>query len=266
MASTIWESACAPGGADARRQYTADGRKFWAYGGDFGDIPNDDNFCINGLVYPDRTMHPGLWEVRAIHCPIAITPVDAAAARFVLHNRLDFTNTVGQREKRARAGARLTSCRASRASRGSQAGLVNLSWTLTLDGATVESGVQAAPAVAPHDTAEVPRGGGGGARAHAAVRSDTRARRRQFVLSGVGALVAHRRQRNALADAFLTIWRRPTSSASAGAGLRGRSGRAPLSPPGARRPGTCWASGRATCRRTSRSGSARRQRPRRRTR
>lgn len=37
-----------------------DGSKFWAYGGDFGDVPNDLNFCLNGLVWPDRTPHPAL--------------------------------------------------------------------------------------------------------------------------------------------------------------------------------------------------------------
>ena len=37
-----------------------DGGKHWAYGGDFGDAPNDLNFCLNGLLFPDRTTHPGL--------------------------------------------------------------------------------------------------------------------------------------------------------------------------------------------------------------
>jgi beta-galactosidase len=38
----------------------ADGSKAWAYGGDFGDTPNDLNFCINGIVWPDRTIHPAV--------------------------------------------------------------------------------------------------------------------------------------------------------------------------------------------------------------
>lgn len=38
----------------------ADGSKSWAYGGDFGDIPNDSNFCLNGIVWPDRTLHPAV--------------------------------------------------------------------------------------------------------------------------------------------------------------------------------------------------------------
>ncbi len=38
----------------------ADGSKNWAYGGDFGDTPNDLNFCLNGIVWPDRTIHPAV--------------------------------------------------------------------------------------------------------------------------------------------------------------------------------------------------------------
>lgn len=38
----------------------ANGNKYWAYGGDFGDTPNDLNFCANGLVWPDRTPHPAI--------------------------------------------------------------------------------------------------------------------------------------------------------------------------------------------------------------
>jgi hypothetical protein len=37
-----------------------DGVKYWAYGGDFGDVPHDLNFCLNGLIWPDRTPHPAL--------------------------------------------------------------------------------------------------------------------------------------------------------------------------------------------------------------
>jgi len=45
--------------------------EFWAYGGDFGDRPNDGNFCINGLVAPDRTPHPHYYEVKYGYQPIA---------------------------------------------------------------------------------------------------------------------------------------------------------------------------------------------------
>ncbi|XWS65492.1 hypothetical protein CRYUN_Cryun05aG0117500 [Craigia yunnanensis] len=48
------------------------GSKYWAYGGDFGDSPNDLNFCLNGLVWPDRTPHPALNEVKYVYQPIKV--------------------------------------------------------------------------------------------------------------------------------------------------------------------------------------------------
>lgn len=50
-----------------------DGKKHWAYGGDFGDTPNDLNFCLNGLMWPDRTAHPALHEVKFVYQPIKIS-------------------------------------------------------------------------------------------------------------------------------------------------------------------------------------------------
>jgi len=52
------------------KQKTADGRDYWAYGGDFGDTPNDLNFVCDGLVWPDRTPHPGLFEFQHLAQPI----------------------------------------------------------------------------------------------------------------------------------------------------------------------------------------------------
>ncbi|GFR49336.1 hypothetical protein Agub_g11298 [Astrephomene gubernaculifera] len=50
----------------------AQGRQveYWAYGGDFGDTPNDGQFCCNGLVFPDRSPHPALYEAKAVMAPI----------------------------------------------------------------------------------------------------------------------------------------------------------------------------------------------------
>jgi len=45
-------------------------KKFWAYGGDFGDKPNLDAFCINGLLAPDRTPHPHYYEVQHVYQPL----------------------------------------------------------------------------------------------------------------------------------------------------------------------------------------------------
>lgn len=47
-------------------KYTDSGEKYWAYGGDFGDTDNDRQFCINGLLFPDRSAHPALYEAK--HC------------------------------------------------------------------------------------------------------------------------------------------------------------------------------------------------------
>lgn len=49
------------------------GSKYWAYGGDFGDSPNDLNFCVNGLIWPDRTPHPALSEVKHVYQPIKVS-------------------------------------------------------------------------------------------------------------------------------------------------------------------------------------------------
>ncbi|CAO1943068.1 unnamed protein product [Urochloa humidicola] len=54
----------------------SDGSKFWAYGGDFGDTPNDLNFCLNGIVWPDRTIHPAVHEVKYLYQPIKISSTD----------------------------------------------------------------------------------------------------------------------------------------------------------------------------------------------
>ncbi|UCE43333.1 MAG: DUF4981 domain-containing protein [Candidatus Aminicenantes bacterium] len=69
------------------------GRPFWAFGGDFGppDTPNDDNFCINGLVFPDREIHPHIWEVKKVYQYIKAEPVELEKGRFRIHNMYDFT-------------------------------------------------------------------------------------------------------------------------------------------------------------------------------
>ena len=73
--------------------HDAQGRKFYAYGGDFGEnMPSDDNFCINGLVDPDRKPHPQLAEVRKVYQPIKIEAVDLDSLKFRIINRFDFSN------------------------------------------------------------------------------------------------------------------------------------------------------------------------------
>ena len=71
-------------------KYTTDGRKYWAYGGDFGDIPNDDNFCCNGLVQPDRRPNPSLYEVKKVYQYIKAEPVDLSEGKIRVQNKYDF--------------------------------------------------------------------------------------------------------------------------------------------------------------------------------
>ena len=70
-------------------QTLPDGTTRWAYGGDFGDEPNDGNFCLDGLVFPDRSPKPALWEHRHLASPVRISgaPGDLAAGRVTITNR-----------------------------------------------------------------------------------------------------------------------------------------------------------------------------------
>ena len=71
----------------------AQGRELYAYGGDFGEnMPSDGNFCINGLVDPDRKPHPQLAEVRKVYQPVKIEAVDLEKLQFRIINRFDFSN------------------------------------------------------------------------------------------------------------------------------------------------------------------------------
>ncbi len=71
---------------------TADGQKKYFYGGDFGEFPHDSNFCMDGLVYPDRTPHTGLIEFKNVMRPARISAVDLAKGVFEVWNLYDFRN------------------------------------------------------------------------------------------------------------------------------------------------------------------------------
>lgn len=74
------------------RKYTADGQMFWAYGGDYGDNPNDGNFCCNGLVQPDRKPNPSLAEVKKVYQRIHVAPIDPLHGVFSVTNEYDFVS------------------------------------------------------------------------------------------------------------------------------------------------------------------------------
>ena len=72
------------------RRTAPDGQEYWAYGGDFGDVPNDGNFCCDGLVLPDRTPHPAMAEVHKVYQHILVEPVDLPTGRVRVQNRYSF--------------------------------------------------------------------------------------------------------------------------------------------------------------------------------
>ncbi|MDB5083191.1 MAG: beta-D-galactosidase subunit alpha, partial [Bacilli bacterium] len=72
------------------RQHTADGQEYFAYGGDFGDQPNDYNFVIDGLVFPDHTPSPGLIEYKKVIEPVKVDEVDLLQRKIQITNRYDF--------------------------------------------------------------------------------------------------------------------------------------------------------------------------------
>lgn len=76
------------------RQKTEDGEEYFAYGGDFGDEPNDANFCLNGLVYPDRRVSPSLIETKYAYQNVLLEPVDLSLnnIQIQIKNTHAFTN------------------------------------------------------------------------------------------------------------------------------------------------------------------------------
>lgn len=107
---------------------TDSGVPYYAYGGDFGDFPNDGNFCINGLVLPNRDVHPGINEVKLVYQPIYITPINAASGNFRIFNHHNFTPLLGY---------------------------VDLVWRLTRCGTLVSSGTTVVPNVPPGEQASI---------------------------------------------------------------------------------------------------------------
>jgi len=75
-------------------KYNEAGTKYWAYGGDYGSegTPSDGNFCLNGLINPDYSIHPALHEVKKVYQYIKIYPENIQQGIFSIINQYDFTN------------------------------------------------------------------------------------------------------------------------------------------------------------------------------
>jgi len=108
------------------RVSTEDGGEYFAYGGDFGpaDVPSSGNFCINGLVSPDREPNPHLWEVKKVYQNVDVRPLDLAGGQLEIENRFDFTDLSD----------------------------LELRWTVSGDGQVVAEGNLASLRLAPHQT------------------------------------------------------------------------------------------------------------------
>ncbi len=75
------------------------GKTMYGYGGDFGEYPHDVNFCMDGLVYPDRTPHTGLYELKQAAAPALFSYCDKEKAYYI-ENKLDFTDLIDQAQIR----------------------------------------------------------------------------------------------------------------------------------------------------------------------
>ncbi len=112
--------------------YAEDGRAIYYYGGDHGEQIHDGNFCLDGLVFPDRRPHTGLLEFANVHRPVRVAGFDQTTGALRLQNKLDFTDL---------------------------AGLVAVVYEVTRDGEVVETGaVGALPSIAPGATGTIPLG------------------------------------------------------------------------------------------------------------
>lgn len=101
---------------------TTEGKKIYYYGGDHQEYPHDGNFCMDGLVYPDRRVHTGLLEFKNVQRPLRAF-YDALAKKLTLHNYLDFTDA---------------------------ADYLTITYEVTCDGETVDSGSMETPSILPH--------------------------------------------------------------------------------------------------------------------
>jgi beta-galactosidase len=104
------------------------GKDMYWYGGDHGELQHDANFCLDGLVYPDRKPHTGLLEYKNVHRPLRAV-YDMEKQVLVVENHLDFLDPADQ---------------------------ISAAWSLTLDGTEIAGGSLPLPSIPPHTMREIP--------------------------------------------------------------------------------------------------------------
>ena len=105
------------------------GKAMYWYGGDHGELQHDANFCLDGLVYPDRTPHTGLLEYKNVHRPLR-SSYDHDRKVLTVENHMDFTDPADS---------------------------IRAEWSLTLDGVRIDSGsIADLPSIAPHGKGDIP--------------------------------------------------------------------------------------------------------------
>ena len=107
--------------------FDSEGRKYWKYGGDFGDTPSDLDFICNGLVFPDRGGKPVLAECAKLFQPVAASAEHPLTGRILVRNRHDFSELAG----------------------------IELRWAIQVDGQRVLTGSQGLPDVPPGASTEL---------------------------------------------------------------------------------------------------------------
>lgn len=107
--------------------YTKEGVKYWAYGGDFGDRPNDGMFCMNGIMFSDLTPKPEYAEVKKVYQNMGVKPIDMDKGLFEVFNKNYFTSLDDY----------------------------EMEWEIIHDGVPVTSGEMPAPTVGPRERAAV---------------------------------------------------------------------------------------------------------------
>jgi beta-galactosidase len=109
------------------KQVDENGVEYWAYGGDFGDEPNDSNFCADGLIWPDRTPHPAMFEFKKLAQPLTVSALNLSEGRFEIFNKNYFADL----------------------------SYLKITWEIKSGSRTVKSGTLPMPPIAPRQKQEI---------------------------------------------------------------------------------------------------------------